>query len=243
MTILILEDEAPARAWLQQLLARHRPSAAIVALPSVAQAIAWLIAYPPPELIIADIQLSDGLSFEIFHHAPPGCPVIFTAAHEPYVIDAMKREGIAYLVKPLREDDVADALARCDRLESQFAESVRRLARRFNAKRRLIARRRNGFVVVSVAEVAYFAVDDKRVDVVTRDARRFAIEQTIGDLESELDVEFFRVNPQYLVRATAVTGFRHAVKGKLLVELQPPPRGKVEVGQEHASRFRAWLAG
>lgn len=243
MTILILEDEAPARAWLQQLLARHRPSAAIVALPSVAQAIAWLVAHPPPELIITDIQLSDGLSFEIFHHAPPGCPVIFTAAHEPYVIDAMQREGLAYLVKPLREDDVADALARCDRLESQFAERVRRLARRFSAKRRLIARRRNGFVVVSVAEVAYFIIDDKRVDVVTRDARRFAIEQPIGDLEDELDVEFFRVNPQYLVRATAVTGFRHAVKGKLLVELQPPPRGKVEVGQAQASRFRAWLAG
>ena len=242
MTILIAEDEAPARAWLQQLLARHRPSAAIVALPSVAQAIAWLVAYPPPELIIADIQLADGLSFEIFNHASPGCPVLFTAADEPYVRGAMQRDGIAYLSKPLREDDVADALARCDRFENQFAERVRRLARRFSTPRRLVARRRHRVVVISVAEVAYFAVDDKQVDVVTRDARRIAIEHTLGDLESELDVEFFRVNPEYLVHATAVTGFRHAVKGKLLVELQPRPRGEVEVCQEKASRFRAWLA-
>jgi DNA-binding LytR/AlgR family response regulator len=243
MTILILEDEAPARAWLRQLLARHRPSAAIIALPSVAQAIAWLVAYPPPELIIADIQLSDGLAFEIFRHTSPGCPVIFTAAHEQYVIDAMQRDGIAYLRKPLREDDLADALARCDRLDSQFAQRVRRLAERFRAPHRLVARRRSGFVVVSVAEVAYFAGDDKRIDVVTHHARRFPIDHTLGELEGELDVAFFRVNPRYLVHATAVAGFRHAVKGKLLVKLQPPPRGEVEVGKEQASRFRAWLAG
>jgi two-component system, LytTR family, response regulator len=243
MTILLLEDEAPARARLQQLLARHRPSAAIVALPSVAQAIAWLVAYPPPELIIADIQLSDGMAFEIFRHTLPGCPVIFTAAHEQYMIDAMQRDGIAYLRKPVREDDVADALARCDRLDSQFAERVRRFAQRFRAPHRLIARRRSGFVVVSVAEVAYFAGDDKQIDVVTHHARRFAIDHPLGDLEDELDLAFFRINPRYLVHATAVTGFRHAVKGKLLVKLQPPPRGEVEVHQDKTSRFRAWLAG
>jgi DNA-binding LytR/AlgR family response regulator len=244
MTIVILEDEAPARAWLEQVLARHRPGSELVALTSVADAIAWLAGHPPPDLILADIQLADGLSLEIFDHAQPGCPVIFATAYDEYVVDALQRDGIAYLMKPLREQDLVAALAKYDRLESHFAERVRGLARRLGAPRRLVARRRDGFVVLSLAEVAYFAVDDKLVDVVTRDARRFAVDQTLAELEGELDTEFFRVNRQYLVHAAAVSGFRPHVKGKLLVELAPPPpRGEVIVSQENAARFRAWLAG
>ncbi|HEY6178703.1 MAG TPA: response regulator, partial [Kofleriaceae bacterium] len=129
MTIVVLEDEAPARAWFEQVLARHRPGAEIVAIPSVAEAIAWLAGHPPPDLIIADIQLSDGLSLEIFDHTAPGCPVIFATAYDEYVIDALQRDGIAYLLKPLREPDVVGALAKYDRLESHFAERVRGLAR------------------------------------------------------------------------------------------------------------------
>jgi DNA-binding LytR/AlgR family response regulator len=243
MTIVILEDEAPARAWFEQVLARHRPGAEIVTIASVAEAIAWLAGHPPPDLIIADIQLADGLSLEIFDHVQPGCPVIFATAYDDYVIEALQRDGIAYLVKPLREPDVVGALAKYDRLESHFTERVRGLARRLGAPRRLVARRRDGFVVLSLAEVAYFAVDDKLVDVVTRDARRFAVDQTLAELEAELDPEFFRVNRQYLVHAAAVVGFRPHAKGKLLVELSPPPAGEVVVSQENAARFRAWLAG
>src|SRR5262245_20917664 len=127
MTILVLEDEAPARAWLTQVPARHRPGAAITALASVADALAWLAGHPAPDLIVADIQLADGLSLEIFEHAQPGCPVIFTTAYDEYLIAAMQRDGIAYLLKPLREDDVAGALAKYDRLESHFTERVRGL--------------------------------------------------------------------------------------------------------------------
>ena len=245
MTILLLEDEAPARAWFEQVLARHRPGVPVVALASVAEAIAWLAGHAPPDLIIADIQLADGLSLEIFDHSTPGCPVIFATAYDEYVIDAMQRDGIAYLLKPLREPDVVGALAKYDRLESHFAERVRGLARRLGAPRRLVARRRDGFVVLSVGEIAYFAVDDKLVDVITRDARRFAVDQTLAELELELGAEFFRVNRQYLACAAAVAGFRPHVNGKLLIELAPPPPppGEVIVSQDNAARFRAWLAG
>jgi DNA-binding LytR/AlgR family response regulator len=241
--IVLLEDEAPARAWFEQVLARHRPGAEVVALTSVAAAIAYLAGHPPPDLIIADIQLADGLSLEIFDHAQPGCPVIFATAYDEYVIEALQRDGIAYLVKPLREPDVVGALAKYDRLESHFTERVRGLARRLAAPRRLVARRRDGFVVLALAEVAYFAVDDKLVDVITRDARRFAVDQTLAELEAELSAEFFRVNRQYLVHAAAVAGFRPHTKGKLLVELSPPAAGEVVVSQDNAARFRAWLAG
>ena len=247
MTILVLEDEAPARTWLTQVLARHRPNAAVTALASVADALAWLAAHPAPDLILADIQLADGLSLEIFERAQPGCPVIFTTAYDEYLVEAMQRDGIAYLLKPLREEDVAGALAKYDRLESHFTERVRGLldsARsRLGAPRRLVARRRDGFVVLSLAEIAYFVVVDKLVEVVTRDGRRFDVDQTLGDLERDLADEVFRVNRQYLVHASAVAGFRPFVKGKLLVELAPAAAEEVIVSQENAARFRAWLAG
>jgi DNA-binding LytR/AlgR family response regulator len=276
MTILILEDEAPARAWLIQVLARHRPNAAVTALASVGDALAWLAAHPAPELILADIQLADGLSLEIFERAQPGCPVIFTTAYDEYLVEAMQRDGIAYLLKPLREEDVAGALSKYDRLESHFTERMRGLLHawigqrpapvarsrdgatepagdeppngdsarsRADAPRRLVARRRDGFVVLSLAEIAYFVVVDKLVEVVTRDGRRFAVDQTLGELEHDLAAEVFRVNRQYLVHASAVAGFRPFVKGKLLVELAPAAADEVVVSQENAARFRAWLAG
>ena len=272
MTILVLEDEAPARAWLAQVLARHRPGAAITALASVADALAWLAGHPAPDLIVADIQLADGLSLEIFERAQPGCPVIFTTAYDEYLIAAMQRDGIAYLLKPLREDDVAGALAKYDRLESHFTGRVRglldawigsrsstapgdaqpaaeppassELARpRLGAPRRVVARRRDGFVVLSLAEIAYFVVVDKLVEVVARDGRRFDVDQTLGELERDLADEVFRVNRQYLVHASAIAGFRPFVKGKLLVELAPATADEVVVSQENAARFRAWLAG
>src|SRR5262245_42432406 len=247
MTILVLEDEAPARAWLTQVPARHRPGAAITALASVADALAWLAGHPAPDLIVADIQLADGLSLEIFEHAQPGCPVIFTTAYDEYLIEAMQRDGIAYLLKPLREDDVAGALAKYDRLESHFTARVRGLREaldrpRTATPRRLVARRRDGFVVLSLDEVAYFVVIDKLVEVVTRDARRFDVDQTLGELERDLAGEVFRVNRQYLVHASAIAGFRPFVKGKLLVELAPATAEAVVSSQENAARFRAWRA-
>jgi DNA-binding LytR/AlgR family response regulator len=243
MTLLVLEDEAPARVWLEQVLARHRPGATIVARSSVADALAWLAANPAPDLIVADIQLADGLSLELFEHASPGCPVIFATAYDEYLVEAMQRDGIAYLLKPLREQDVVAALAKYDRLETHFADRVRRLARSLGTPRRLVARRRDGFIVLSLADVAYFVIDDKLVDVITRDARRFAVDQTLAELEAELGAEFFRVNRQYLVHASSVAGFRPFVKGKLLVDLQPAPGDEVVVSQENAARFRSWIGG
>lgn len=246
MRVLLIEDETPARAWLEQAVRRVEPTAEVVgALGSVAETLAWLARHPPPDLVLADIQLGDGLSLEIFDRAPPGCPVIFCTAYDEYAIAAMQRDAIDYLLKPVREADLARALAKHRRLEAHFAERVQRVARQLaGGRRRLLVRRRDGFAALGLDEVAYFVVDDKLVDVVTHDARRFGVDRTLGVLEAELDgAEFFRVNRQYLVHAAAVIGFRPFVKGKLLVDLAPVPAAEVVVSQENAARFRAWLGG
>ncbi len=246
MRVLVIEDEAPAREWLERAIGRIEPAATVVGTPgSVAEALQWLSEHPTPDLVLADIQLGDGLSLEIFDRASPGCPVIFCTAYDEFAIEAMQRDAIDYLLKPLREADLARALAKRRRLETHFAERVARLARTLGgARRRLLVRRRDAFVTLGLDEIAYFVVEDKLVDVVTRDARRFAVDRTLGDLEQELeDAEFFRVNRQYLVHAGAVASFRAFVKGKLLVELAPAADHDVVVSQENAARFRTWLGG
>jgi DNA-binding LytR/AlgR family response regulator len=246
MRVVVLEDEPPARARLEAALARVAPDLELVgSLASVEQAVAWFAAHPGPDLLLADIQLADGPSFDLFERAEVTCPVIFCTAYDEYVVEAMAAGGIDYLLKPVRDADLAAALARYRRLEAHFAGRVRALARQLaSPPRRLLARRRDGFVALALDEIAYFVVDDKLVDVVTRDGRRLGVDRTLAELEAELPAtDYFRVNRQYLVAAAAVTGFRPWTKGKLVVELAPPPPAQVVVSQENATRFRAWLGG
>lgn len=243
--IVILEDEPPARASLEAALHRIDATLDVVAeLPSVAAAVDWLTAHPSPDLVLADIQLADGLSFEIFERTPLACPVVFCTAYDTYTVAAMATGGIDYLLKPIKDDELARAVSRYRRLEAHFTERVRAVARKLAEPRRILARRRDGFAALPLEQVAYFAVDDKQADVVTRDGQRYQIDQTLAELEAALDAtRFFRVNRQYLVAAAAVAGFRPYIKGKLLVELSPPPSDDVIVSQENAARFRAWLRG
>lgn len=245
MNVLILEDEAPARARLEQAVARVAPEATIVAaLPAVAQAETWLAANPHPDLVLADIQLADGLSFELFERVDLACPVVFCTAYDEYALEALAAGGVEYVLKPIRDADLRRAFERYRKLETHFRDRVRAVGRALRTPRRLLARKRDGFVALEVGDVAYFEVDDKLVDVVTRDGQRYGIDRTLGELEAELDPEvFFRVNRQYLVAASAVAGFRPFVKGKLLVELVPRPAEDVVVSQENAARFRTWLRG
>jgi len=245
-TVVILEDELPARQRLEEALRRIEPGIVIAAaLASVEQAVAWFTANPSPDVVLADIQLADGLSFEIFERAAVSCPAIFCTAYDEYVTEAMTAGGIEYLVKPIKEADLARALAHYRKLEAHFTTRVRAVAKTIaRPPRRLVARRRDGFVTLALDEVAYFVVDDKLVEVVARDGRRLGIDRTLADLEAELDPEaYFRVNRQYLVAASAIRGFKPFVKGKLVVELEPPGTDDVIVSQENAARFRAWLGG
>jgi DNA-binding LytR/AlgR family response regulator len=244
-TVAILEDEAPARERLESALRRVEPGV-VVAPPisSVAHAVEWL-AKNPVDLVLADIQLADGLSFEVFERVALACPVVFVTAYDEYTIEAMGAGGIDYLLKPIKDADLVRALGRYRRLEAHFTERVRAVAAKLaRPPRRLLARTRDGFATISFDDVAYFFVDDKLVEVFARDGRRLGIDRPLAELEAELaGAEMFRVNRQYLVAASAVRGFKPFVKGKLLVELAPPAPTEVIVSADNAARFKAWLGG
>ena len=242
--VVILEDERPARERLEQAILSADPAARIVgAFASVADATHWLAHHETPDVVFADVQLADGLSLEIFDRIDLGCPVIFCTAYDEYLVDALARNGIDYLLKPIHDRDVARALAKYRRLHAHFAGRLTALRESIQpSRRRLVARSSQGFVVLAVDDIAYFTLHDGTVTATTQAGIGHTLDRTLTDLEAQLDShEFFRLNRQVLARATAIVGFRPYFKGRLLIDLNPPTTEEVVVSQENAARFKAWL--
>lgn len=262
---LIIEDEAPALRRLTSLLAAAEPPVTVAGTAdSVAAAERWLGTQPAPDLIFADIQLGDGLSLDLFRRLPPPAPVIFTTAHDAYLLDAFAAHGIAYLLKPVKPADLAAALAKHAQLSRQYAANFAALALSLSnglalslsngpaqtsspkppsaaPRRRILAQKGTAHVPVALEDVAYFFSADKLTFLVTRAGERALVNEPLASLETELDpAQFFRLNRNFLARAAAVKSFSSVGKGRLAVQLLPPAAEEVQVSQERAAAFRAW---
>jgi DNA-binding LytR/AlgR family response regulator len=246
MRVLILEDEAPARDRLIEAAQRVAPGVEIAGwAASVREAGAWFAAHPAPDLVLADIQLADGLSLELFEEGRLACPVVFTTAYDEFVLEAFRAQAIDYLLKPVAEAALAQAFAKYARLERHFAGDFAGLRARLAApaRRRIVGRKGAHFVAIAVEQVAYFVTVDKLCFAVTLDGSRCLLDTPLAELEGGLDAaRFFRVNRQYLVSAAAIQRFAPGGKGRLVLELVPRADGDVSVSQERAAAFRQWLA-
>jgi two-component system, LytTR family, response regulator len=245
---LIIEDEAPARTLLAALLTEGATRCEVVgAVDGVVAAEKWLRQHPPPDLIFADIQLGDGLSLDLFKAAPPPCPVVFTTAHNDYLLEAFATHGIAYLLKPIKRTDLDAALQKHRDLGRHYAASLAALAGAVAAhavprhRQRILAQRGSSFQPVAIADVAYFFSENKLTFLVTRTSERCLVNEPLATLATELDPgQFFRVNRNYLAHVSAVKSFASVGKGRLAVQLAPRPAEEVLVSQETASDFRTW---
>jgi two-component system LytT family response regulator len=243
---LLVEDEAVAARALQRMLADVAPGLEVVAvLATVRDTVAWLTANARPDLIFLDIQLADGLSFEIFDLVQPQVPVIFTTAHDAFALRAFDVFGIDYLLKPIDPARLARALAKASQLGATVAAGSAQLARHFHAagryKQRFLVQSGGSLHSIDIANIAYF-VKELVVRLVTRQGRGYALGQSLDELQQALDPErFFRLNRQVLAQVDAVQRVHRRHKGKLEVDLLPPAAVPVLVSQERASEFRAWL--
>jgi DNA-binding LytR/AlgR family response regulator len=245
---LIIEDEAPARERLATMIADVDPNCDVVgAVDSIAATEEWLRKNPAPDLIFADIQLGDGLSLAIFRAAPPPCPVVFTTAHDDYLLEAFATHGIAYLMKPVKRAELESAFHKYRELGRHYVANLAALAHALDTpkptkhRQRVVAQRGNTFQPVAIADVAYFFSENKLTFLVTRAGERCLINEPLTTLATELDpAEFFRVNRNFLARASAVKSFAAIGKGRLALQLQPRPDDEVLVSQENATSFRMW---
>lgn len=248
MRLAIIEDERPAREKLLSCLRSAAPQAAIVAqLGSVAEAVQWFRENAPPDLLFCDILLSDGLSFEIFRSVPVRCPVVFTTAFDDYLLEAFQTNGIDYLLKPIRQAQVAAALGKYNALAAHFtadhAERLRGLANSEPRNRdRFLVRKGLGYLSIPVSDIAYFFSEQKLVFLVTHSGHKHLMEKSLTELEQELNSpRFFRANRAWLVAVEAVARCSTHGKGKLCLELRPPAVDPPVVSQERAEECRRWL--
>lgn len=255
MKALIIEDEYPAAERLEKLIRKLDPRVEIVGvLESVESAKRWFMSGQDVDLIFSDIQLSDGLSFQIFESFPAHSPIIFTTSYDEYAIRAFRVKSIDYLLKPIKLPELAEAIKKYEALKQDFspqayARKVESLldslvmSRRPHKTRFLV---KNGEQLIPVAQeqVAYFYTANELACLVGRDGRQYLVDYTLEELEAVVDpIHFFRLNRQFIAQVTAIDKIHTYFNGKLKVELRPETAQEVLVSREKAPAFKAWLDG
>lgn len=250
MKLLIIEDEPLVARDLENLLKRIEPSARIEAtLSSVDTAKKWFSDHTFPDLILSDIQLSDGISFDIFENLHLTCPIIFTTAYDDYAIRAFKLNSIDYLLKPVDGNELSAALAKYRALSSEniIAGQLRSLMSNWNQqpakkyKERFLTLHRNTLVPVTQQEVAFFHKEELIYLHTLANEKYISDHQTMDEIEGLLDPAlFFRVNRQYILHIQSIGRITTTHKG-LTVKLKPPFNNEIDISREKAVAFKQWV--
>ena len=252
MKVLIIEDEAPAFRRLQKILEDlDRDIEIIDVIDSVAESIKWFNNHHMPDLIFMDIQLSDGISFEIFDQVTITKPVIFTTAFDEYTLKAFKVNSIDYLLKPIKQEELERSFQKYEVLTSVKpsapAIDLNTLVKQIRIgeptyKSRFLVKQGDKLISVETAAIAYFMLRTGVVHLVTVQNKHYLMDQSLDDLVSQLDpTKFYRANRQFIIQFSAIAAVHRYHRGKLLVELQPKADDEVIVSAEKASEFKRWL--
>lgn len=250
MNVLIIEDEKPAARLLQRKLQKMGVEAGTM-LHSVEESIEWFQNNPHPELIFLDIQLSDGLSFEIFDTIAINSAVIFTTAYDEYALRAFKLNSIDYLLKPIDEDDLESAikkfkerLPKAPSLSLDFDQIKRMLANPLekNYKKRFTVKMGQHLKMINIEDAECFYSENKGTYIHTTDGRDYLLEGTLEQLETELDpAQFFRVSRKFIVCINAIKDIVVYTNSRLKVILPTYKEDEVIVSRERVNDFREWL--
>ncbi|WP_111671044.1 LytR/AlgR family response regulator transcription factor [Algoriphagus litoralis] len=247
--ILILEDEPLVADGLCKHIRDLIPDAEIVeVLPSVKRAISWFEKSAAPDLIFADIQLADGISFDVFKRFEPSCPVIFTTAFDQYAIRAFEVNSVDFLLKPIEKTELKIAFEKLRKRREVFGlPDFRNALERLNSGKiyleRLLVSHQNSLIPVGIDEISGFHKAEL-IFLIHRDGRRFITDfQTMEDLETKLDPAiFFRANRQFIIRIDEIKQIKTTHKG-LEVHLKTSQISAVEVSRERSPLFKRWLLG
>lgn len=250
MKTLIIEDEKPAALRLQQLLEQQRPKTEVLALiGSVEKAVQWLRGNPLPDLMFLDIQLADGLSFDIFREVEVQAPVVFTTAYDQYTLKAFKLNSIDYLLKPIDPEELEQALMKFERFfgkaPSLDTTAIENLIQSFQApefKKRFIVKAGQQLTYILADDIQYFYSEDGLLFAQMRDKKRHAIDYTLDQLESLLDPgAFFRLNRKTIAHINSIYKVSPYFNSRLIVELRPQASFEVIVSRDRVGDFKSWL--
>jgi len=251
MKAVLIEDEHSAAANLEYLLKSVEPNIQIMeVIETVSDAIDFFKENKGYDLIFMDIHLADGNSFEIVREVEPTAPIIFTTAYDQYAIQAFKLNSIDYLLKPIREIELKNAILKFKErhhnpiISTQQIEALKSLMNTPKKKFRssFLVQKKDTFFPIASKDFAFFFIQDGVVRGTTKDNQTFSFNEKLEDLENDLNPElFFRANRQYLIQRSAIKSLQTYFNGRLIVNLQPRVKEQIIVSKINASRLKAWL--
>ncbi len=253
MNVLIIEDEPYAQNELKRLLRNSEFDILVLdCIDSVEDSVLYLESNNAPDLIFMDIQLSDGLSFEVFKQVTVTTPVIFTTAYDEYAIRAFKVNSVDYLLKPIKQSELNDALNKFKIFGNQFSgvqptlklDQIQQLLNlnRTAYKNRFIARVGDQIKHVDVKDVAYFRAEDNEVMLITSNNNKYVIEYSLDRLVGILDpYEFFRANRSYIVTVKSIAKISKYFNSRLHLELVPQSEDTVLISRVKVPEFLNWM--
>ena len=267
MRYLIIEDEPLAQEELVRMLKALDPNFMLLAsIDSVKQSIEWFNNNEQPDIVFMDIHLSDNICFEIFNKVEITAPVIFTTAYDQYAIEAFKTNGIAYLLKPIEEEELISALKKFRTLTNTNIELsnihtqiqqlstlnslvqtqyIASLPSNLNSyKERVLAKVGDNYQHVAMQDVAYFYSEDHYTFVATKDKQRYIINYTLDTLVEQINPQqFFRISRQFIVNINAINNISKHFNGRLKITVTPSFSEDIYVSRNRVQTFLAWLDG
>lgn len=252
ITVLIIEDEAKAARELANMLKLIDDTIKVITiLDSIEQSLQWLSQNKHPDLIFSDIQLADGLCFEIFQKIQVKSPVIFCTAFDEFLMDAFDTNAVSYLLKPITKERIEKALEKFHSLRSVFekektntplSELLQHL--KFNYKTALLVNQLQKIIPIQVKDIAFFYLDKTMVNITTLNNQKYYLSSPLDDVEKMIDPTlFYRANRQFLINKNAITSAERFFARKLVARLKVDTPETIVVSKAKATDFLQWLEG
>ena len=252
MNLVLLEDEQPALRHLKRMIEEVAPHTRIVAeFDSVESATVWFQSNIEYDLVISDIQLSDGLSLAVFKSMKMVKPIIFTTAFDHFAIEAFKVNGIDYLLKPIKAEDLRAAFDKYKtfyKAASSSSVDIERLLMQIAGqekiyKTRLLVHFRDELKSIPVDTIAFIHSENRTSHLYTKTGEMLILDQNMEELESQLNPQhFFRANRQFIISFNSIKSSHAHFNGKIKIILTLPTKEEVIVSREKSADFKAWLA-
>lgn len=250
MQILIIEDEKPAAQRIRKLVqALDKDIEIVEIIDSVEDAITWFESHQMPDLVFMDIQLADGLSFDIFKGTDVSCPVIFTTAYDEYALEAFKVNSIDYLLKPIDPIALNRSWKKYMSLKGNSKSDIFELLESFKDqteqkkyKERFLVKKGDGFKYLTTDEAAYFYAEEGLTFMLSHDGERHIVDDKMDKLETSLNPQnFFRINRKLIINEKAVGEISNYFNSRLKLTLDPKFTEDVIVARDRVAGFKQWL--
>ena len=242
--ILIIEDEQIAAQHLRRLIEEELPESHILSvLQSIEESVEYLQQNPHPDLIFLDIHLADGLSFRIFDHVKPMCPIIFTTAYDQYALQAFKVNSIDYLLKPISSQDLQRALQKLHTLSTPTQTQLGELGHSLHRYRtHFLIPLRDKLIPLEVSQIACLFLEDKTTHAILLDGGRLHLDRPLDSIMEQLDPDtFFRAHRQYIISPHAIKEISLWPISKLALTLCVQTPDRIIIPKARVSEFKQWF--